>query len=82
VVLSGRDVLVPAREVRMWLEWRTDALVMFHPGLAHAAICLDLAWQRQVGGRGRQLGWQGAFLAGRWRWGCCCLHLAVEMAGR
>lgn len=51
VALSGRDVLVPVREVRMWLEWQTDATIMFHPRLAHAAICLDVAWQRQVGGR-------------------------------
>jgi hypothetical protein len=48
VVLSGRDVLVPVREVRMWLEWQTDATIMFHPQLAHAAICLDISWQRQV----------------------------------
>ena len=70
MALSGRDVLVPVREVRMWLEWQTDATIMFHPRLAHAAICLDVAWQRQVGGRRARSVLSSRGLRHTWACGC------------
>lgn len=37
-----------ALQVRSWLEEHTDAVVMYHPDLAHAAFLLDIGWQQQI----------------------------------
>lgn len=45
---AGRDALVATREVKMWLEWQTNARILYNPRLAHAGFCLDLAWQNVI----------------------------------
>lgn len=35
-------------QVRSWLEEHTEAVVMYHPDLAHAAFLLDIPWQQQI----------------------------------
>eukprot|EP00879_Flechtneria_rotunda_P005084 GHRR01005362.1.p1 GENE.GHRR01005362.1~~GHRR01005362.1.p1 ORF type:complete len:628 (+),score=249.95 GHRR01005362.1:1476-3359(+) len=48
VVLSGKDVLMAAEEVKEWLETRTNAVVMYHPKMAHAGFVMDIPWQQQI----------------------------------
>eukprot|EP00878_Enallax_costatus_P008311 GHUV01008689.1.p1 GENE.GHUV01008689.1~~GHUV01008689.1.p1 ORF type:complete len:717 (+),score=294.35 GHUV01008689.1:916-3066(+) len=48
VVLSGKDVLMAAAEVKAWLELRTDAAVLYHPTMPHAGFLMDVPWQQQI----------------------------------
>uniref|UniRef100_A0A383VKF9 AB hydrolase-1 domain-containing protein n=1 Tax=Tetradesmus obliquus TaxID=3088 RepID=A0A383VKF9_TETOB len=48
VVLSGRDILSPTNDMHTWLREHTPAQVLYKPGMAHAGILVNTAWQATV----------------------------------